>query len=147
MIDSCEINMPASKNAYWIFSGNEYDYDNYYMTCSVCESQRMVYDRNNKLDIPVACPRCGVKINLNALECGSTIKRLINKTKLDPLYDVHVVRDNGIVRNEYTMRVHAKNEDDAIDKVMAGVNGYSRTKSDTELYIADVQKRIEKGVL
>jgi hypothetical protein len=52
--------------AHWIFSGDDEDYDGYYINCSQCGAQRKAYDRNYDLNVPVACPHCGAHMDLNA---------------------------------------------------------------------------------
>ena len=49
--------------AHWIFSGDEDDYDGYYINCSHCGAQRKAYDRNGELDLPCMCPNCNVLMN------------------------------------------------------------------------------------
>lgn len=53
-------NMEDTAN--WIFSGDEEEYDGYYINCSKCGMQRYAYDADRRLDIPRFCPACGKKI-------------------------------------------------------------------------------------
>ena len=101
-----------------IFSGDDEDYDGYYINCSHCGMQRKAYDRNNYLDIPVACPHCATKMDLGAWE----VKDYISSNDLYlPIYEVLVVHDEVNSQRHYTLRLRARNEEEAKEKALTEV--------------------------
>lgn len=124
--------------AHWIFSGDEDDYDGYYINCSKCGAQRKVYDRNYDLDLPVACPHCGVPMDLAAWEVQDVVHG--DGFDDDRLYRVTVIHDNGNVKRPYIMTVKARREDRAREKAVYDVtfNRLHKSKYDTSVYVEDV---------
>jgi hypothetical protein len=104
--------------AHWIFSGNDEDYDGYYINCSECGTQRKAYDRDYDLDIPVACPHCAVKMNLENWEVQDYIP---SKDLYLPIYEVLVVHDAVPVKRPYTIRLRARSEEEAKEKALTEV--------------------------
>ena len=105
----------ANPTAHWIFSGDEDDYDGYYINCSKCGVQRRAYDRNGNLDIPVACPHCGALIDLAGWEYAEPEKNV------EKSYEVSVIYNTGKVKRPYIMSVVARNEDQAKVKALGEV--------------------------
>ena len=101
--------------AHWIFSGDEDEYDGYYINCSKCGVQRRAYDRDNDLDIPVACPHCGVPIDVTDWEYAEPEKNIERN------YEVSVIYNTGRVKRPYIFNVIARNEDQAKVKALGEV--------------------------
>jgi hypothetical protein len=124
--------------AHWIFSGDEDDYDGYYINCSKCGMQRKVYDRDYERDVPVSCPNCGVSMNLAAWE----VKDIVSGDGYDDesLYEVTVIHDNGHDKRPYTMTVRARREDRAREKALHDVtfNRLHKRKYDASVYVESV---------
>lgn len=131
-----KLNTPA----HWIYSGDDEDYDGYYMNCSKCGAQRKVYDRDCDLDIPVACPHCGVAIDTKAWEVQERVREK-NPDKFNPLFRVVVIYDNGKVARPYTMTTRAKDEDEAKDKAITDVliNWIHDTHAGKDVYVDSVE--------
>ena len=98
---SDKVNPPA----HWIFSGDEDDYDGYYINCSHCGMQRNAYDRDNELDIPVACPHCGIAIDVHNHEKKATPK--------ERAFTVYISAKRKNIRSPFIKTVIAKNEEEA----------------------------------
>jgi DNA-directed RNA polymerase subunit RPC12/RpoP len=96
--------------AHWVFSGDIEDYDGYYMNCSTCGTQRKAYDRNYDLDVPVACPHCGTRMDLNA-----------HQFDIDRNYEVSVIYNTDNVKRPFILHVAARNEDQAKVKALGEV--------------------------
>lgn len=107
--------------AHWIFSGDEDDYDGYYINCSKCGAQRMAYDQDNELDIPVACPHCGIPIDINAWEYRDVVPCSSVDRKFKRRYAVAVLHVGGTIVRPYTLDVYASDEDDARELVIKNV--------------------------
>lgn len=101
--------------AHWIFSGDQDDCDGYYINCSKCGAQRMAYDRNYDMDTPVACPHCGVKMDLVDWEYAEPEKNVVKS------YEVSVIYNTGRVKRPYILNVMARNEDQAKVKALGEI--------------------------
>jgi hypothetical protein len=101
--------------AHWIFSGDDEDYDGYYINCSKCGAQRRAYDRDYDLDIPHACPHCGTPMNLVDWEYDEPEKNV------EKSYEVSIIYNTGKVKRPYIMNVMARNEDQARVKALGEV--------------------------
>ena len=128
----------VNPTAHWIFSGDDEEYDGYYINCSKCGAQRKAYDRDGDLDIPAACPHCGVPMNLSAWEVQDVVKG--DGYDDERLYRVTVIHDNGNVKRPYIMTVRERREDRAREKALYDVtfNRMHKRKYDTSVYVEDV---------
>jgi hypothetical protein len=106
----------VNPTAHWIFSGDEDDYDGYYINCSKCGSQRKVYDRDCDLDVPVACPHCGSMIDRASWEYAEP------ERNVERSYQVSVIYNTGRVKRPYIFNVMARNEDQAKEKALNDVS-------------------------
>lgn len=107
--------------AHWIFSGDNDDYDGYYINCSSCEIQRKAYDRNCDLDIPVACPHCGIAIDVEHWEYRDSIKNSTNNDENKKwIVSISYAKDNGIV-HPYIFNVVAPDKTQAVDMAILAV--------------------------
>ena len=106
--------------AHWIYSGNADDYSGYYINCSKCGTQRRAYDQDGDLDIPVACPHCGVDINIDAWEVQDHVRER-NPDKFNKLFRVGIIYNSCNDTRKYTITAYAKNDVDAKDKAVAYV--------------------------
>ena len=102
----------VTPSAHWIYSGDEDEYDGYYINCSKCGVQRKVYDRDNELDVPSACPHCGAKMNHHEWEVQDCTPYKQEENVL-PLYVVQVVHHTSHANRRYTINTRACNEEDA----------------------------------
>lgn len=98
---SAKVNPPA----YWIFSGDEDDYDGYYINCSHCGNQRKAYDRNNELDVPLTCPVC-----CSAMDIYNHAHGVKQKNKA---FTVYISAKRRNIRTPFIKTVVAKNEAEA----------------------------------
>lgn len=99
--------------AHWIFSGDEDDYDGYYINCSSCGVQRKAYDRDCELDIPVACPHCGIAINREAWEVNDIANTVVNpgeSSEPEKLFKVCVIHEEGKKKRPYILTVRTTTE-------------------------------------
>ena len=107
--------------AHWIFSGDEEDYDGYYINCSKCGMQRYAYDQDGDLDIPVACPHCGAAIDSEAWEYRDVIHYRGNDKTSMKRFSVAVLHRSGTILRPYILDVFAKNEEEAKSQAIAEV--------------------------
>ena len=105
----------ANPAAHWIFSGDNEDYDGYYINCSECGTQRKAYDRDCDLDVPAACPYCAVKMDLNKWEVQDYIA---SNDAHSPLHKVLVIHDEVNGKRRYTIRLRANNEEEVKEKAL-----------------------------
>ena len=127
--------------AHWIFSGDDEDYDGYYINCSKCGCQRKAYDRDCELDIPVACPHCGVPIDVNAWEVQAQVRER-HPDLFRTLYKVVVIYDDGKVARPYTLTTRARDEEDAKQKAIADVvvNWIHNPEAEKDIYVDSVEE-------
>ena len=74
--------------------------------------QRKVYDRDYERDLPVACPNCGVPMNLAAWEYADP------ELNVEHDYQVSVIYNTGKVKRPYIFDVAARNEEQAREKAL-----------------------------
>lgn len=101
---------------HWIFSGDNDDYDGYYINCSACGMQRKAYDRDGDLDIPNFCPHCGEKISHEDWEYNGMVPSAHYELKI---HTVHMSYKKDGVAHPYIMTARAHDEQEAVDMVMA----------------------------